>query len=107
MSEPTITVKREVMGSVKKSKIDLKGIERKQGALSPAKDAKPKNKFDNAHPETQQEMDLGRVDNDNRGSYNGETIKKQEPTMKNFDFNKAHDDFTLIKDSKKKPGAGQ
>lgn len=104
--EPTNTKKREAVAT-KKKKIDLGGIERKQGDLSPAKDAKDKDKFNTAHPESMEEMDLSTVDNCNRGAYNGETIKKQEPTMKNVDFGKLHDDHRLIVDAKKKTGAGQ
>lgn len=107
MAEPTNTKHRDLM-EVRKGKIPLELLQReKQGALSPAESAKRKEPFESCVPNGMQEMDLKRVDNDNKGSYNGEKIAKQKANDDNADFDRLHDDFRPIVDAKKKPGAGE
>lgn len=97
MAEPTNDKKRELT-DVKKGKIDMH--QRKQGET-------PKETFMDAPKNGVQEMDLNDVDNENKSNYQADKIARKLPETKNIDFGKMHDDFSLIKDAKKKPGAGE
>lgn len=105
MGEPVNTKKRTAV-NVYKGKIDMH--QRKQGELPKEDTAKKKNAGGVDCP-AEQTMDLDKVDNDNKDSHNMEekSGKDKEDTYVNIDFGKLHNDFSLIKDAKKKPGAGE
>lgn len=108
MSEPVNTAKRTFAS--KKGKMDLGKIETKQGALSPAESAKEgKGDMKGDAPQASQKMDLSKVDNENKENYNEYPSAKQSKgyTFDNVDFDKLHDDFSAIKDSKKPADAGK
>lgn len=103
MAEPTNT-KRRCAIEMKDGKIDLS--KRKQGELPKGSDAKGKDDGRSA-PKYEQEMDLAKVDNDNREI--NDTPKKVNygPKFKTDELFRLADDHSLTVVSKKKSGAGK
>ena len=93
---------------VRKAALDLH--QRHQGELPKGDTAQTRSQSDcgTTMEEGTKEMDLSKVDNENRYTMYPYKVGKDEyDTYNNIDFGKLHDDFAPIKNAAKKPGAGK
>lgn len=97
MGEPK-NAKPQEATDAKHGKIDMS--KRKMGSI-------PKDTPTKAPHSGTKEMDLSDVDNDNKENYQDASFKKNETGMKNIDFIKAGEDYSLQKVYKKPDNAGE
>lgn len=107
-SEPQNKKKRQVLPGDKERPLDLH--QRKQGELPKEDTAQSKSaaRCGTDMEEGTAYMDLADVDNDNKETLAPYKVGKDKlDTYKNIDFFKLGEDHSLIKDAKKKSGAGK
>lgn len=108
MAEPVNSKKRKVLVNVEKKKLDMH--QRKQGELPPASEDKKSKSQEYCGTDNEagtEEMDLSKVDNENKENFNEFALARKKEDWHNWDIDAGHGDRRPTVVSKKEAGAGK